>query len=315
MGSPEIEHRVLGGGVVLTTVTGQQPGPTLALLGGVHGDEDEGVLAVRRILLELRDVPLAGAVRAVSTANPAAWPAQSRFNPLDGANLARSFPGADGDGPTSAAAAAITEHVITGSDALIDLHSAGLRYRMPLMAGFIEDSSVAAASRQLAVAFGAPVIWRHPKSAPGRSLSVAVEQGIPNIYAECSGGGSIRSHELDTYVAGVMNVLVELAMLPESARRPAGEPTWVHGEGDLDDGAAADRNGYFVSSVRAGDVVGGEIGRFYDYDGTLLHSVDAREPGMVMFLRRQARTAQGDVLYVLARVDGVQPDGEQGASA
>ncbi|WP_051426267.1 succinylglutamate desuccinylase/aspartoacylase family protein [Jiangella gansuensis] len=310
MQEPQVNHRSLAGGVVLTTVTGQSAGPTLALLGGVHGDEDEGVLAVRLVLSELRGLPLRGTVRAVAVANPPAWDAHSRTSPLDGGNLARSFPGDPADGPTAAIAAAVTAEVIEGSDALVDLHSAGIRYRMPLLAGYCADGPAGAASERLAVAFGAPVVWRHPASAPGRSLSVAAQAGIPAIYAECSGGGSIRAHELDTYVAGVLRVLAELGMLPSSGDRPA-PPRWVHGQGDLDTGAAAGGHGFFVSSVRAGDVVrrGEEIGRFHDHDGESAHPVVAPGDGMVMFLRRQARTATEDVLFVLAGLDGREEAG------
>ncbi|TDE13519.1 succinylglutamate desuccinylase/aspartoacylase family protein [Jiangella asiatica] len=313
MQEPQVHHRSLAGGVVLTTVTGTPGGPTLALLGGVHGDEDEGVLAVRLVLRELRELrglPLRGTVRAVAVANPPAWSAQSRTSPLDGANLARSFPGSPHDGPTAAIATAIADDVIRGSDALIDLHSAGLRYRMPLMAGYCADTPAGAASERLALAFGAPVLWRHPRSAPGRSLSVAAEAGIPAVYAECSGGGSIRALELDTYVAGVLGVLRQLEMLPPADRTPPA-PRYVYGNGDLDTGAAARGHGFFVSSVRAGDVVaaGDEIGRFYDHDGELVHIVDAPDTGMVMFLRRQARTATDDVLFVLAHLDDREETG------
>lgn len=309
----DIINFALPGGITLTTVSAGRPGPSLALLGGVHGDEDEGVLATARIIHEVAAAPLAGTLRAVTCANPPAWAAQSRFSPLDGANLARLFPGTADDGPTSAAAAAITEHVITGADALVDLHSAGLHYRMPLMVGLCADTSASTGSQRLAEAFAAPLTWIHPYCAPGRSLSVAADLGIPAIYAESSGGGSVRAHELDVYVSGVLNVMVQLDMLPESylhaghhrsGPRPATTRV-VRGAGDLDQGAQASHHGLFVTAVAAGDTVtaGAQLGRFYNYSGELLHSVDAPSDGVVMFLRRRARTAAGDVLFVLADLD------------
>ncbi|NDL55995.1 succinylglutamate desuccinylase/aspartoacylase family protein [Phytoactinopolyspora mesophila] len=300
-----IHQQVLPGDVVLTTVSGRRPGPVLALLGGVHGDEDEGVLAVLRTIREVATAPLSGTLLAVAPANPGAWAASSRLNPLDGGNLARSFPGVPGQGPTDTVAAALTEHVISVAHALIDLHSAGLRYRMPLMSGFCQGGPESSRSQQLAEAFGAPVIWAHPRTAPGRSLSAAAEHGVPAIYAECSGGGSIRSRELDAYVSGVRSVMAALAMLPSEYAHAGGFQTRVSGSGDLDQGAQAPGHGLFVSSVRAGAVVtrDTEIGRLYGYDGDLLRIITAPGDGMVMFLRRQARTQQGDVLYVMAAVD------------
>src|SRR5271165_1236783 len=105
LGRPTLERSVLASDAVLTTVRGSEPGPTLALLGGVHGDEEEGVLAVRRVLLEAMDLPLCGTIRAVAPAHPASWAACSRTSPLDGGNLARSFPGDVGGSPTQLLAA------------------------------------------------------------------------------------------------------------------------------------------------------------------------------------------------------------------
>ena len=301
------ERSVLDGGAALITLKGVAAGPTLALLGGVHGDEDEGVLAVCRIVQELTSLPFVGTVRAVAPANPAAWSSGSRTSPLDDGNLARSFPGAGNEGPTPALAAGITASVIDGADVLIDLHSAGLNYRMPLFCGFTRASVVADDSERAALAFGAPLIWAHAESPSGRSLSVAGERGIPAVYAECSGGGSIRRDELDAYVAGVLSVMAEFGMLPSPGRRRVPDPArWVYdGGGDLDSGTQSEHDGLFVSSTSAGAVVaaGEEIGRIYDYQGALLHVVRASDEGMVMFLRRRARVRAGDVIFSLARLN------------
>lgn len=298
-------RKVLPGGPILTQVQGARTGPVLALLGGVHGDEDEGVLAVLRVLQELEQRPLRGTLRAVAPANPLAWAAQSRTTPLDGRNLARCFPGDVDGGPTPMLAAGISKEVITGADLLIDLHSAGIRSSLPLFCGY-SVTALAEDSEQAAIAFGAPIIWRHPDPAPGRSLSVAAAQGIPAIYAECTGGGSIRSFELDTYVHGVLRVMTTLGMLPESVGQP--EPAKarrVYGNGNLDEGNQSRHDGFFVSAVRPGTVVqdGAEIGRVYDYQGRLLETFRASTQGMLMLLRRQARVQAGEVLFVLANLE------------
>ncbi|TDD70741.1 hypothetical protein E1262_08825 [Jiangella aurantiaca] len=298
-------ERVLAGGAVLTTIRGG-PGPTVALLGGVHGDEDEGVLAVLRVLHHLAGASLAGTVRAVPRAHVAAWAAGSRTGPLDDGNLARCFPGDPKVGPTAEVAASITASVIEGADVLIDLHSAGQAYRMPLFCGFIRDAGDADGSRRAAAAFGAPLIWAHSGAPPGRSLSVAAELGIPAIYAECGGGGGIRGDHLEAYTRGVLAVLAEFGLLPATETAQPASASWVYdGGGDLDAGVIAAHDGFFVSSVDAGDRVapGTEIGRLHGYDGALLETVTAPSAGMVMFLRRRARTRAGEVLFSLAGLD------------
>ncbi|PXY28648.1 hypothetical protein BA062_22580 [Prauserella flavalba] len=260
------------------------------------------------MLDEVSRAPIAGTLRAVARANPVAWAAQSRFNPLDGQNLARCFPGDGDESPTSALAAGITDEVITGADLLIDLHSAGLNYQMPLFCGYTEDSA-AEDSRRAAVAFGAPLIWSHPRTGPGRSLSVAAELGIPAVYAECAGSGAVRSGELDAYVRGALGILTEFGMLPETYRTDTpSDARWVYGDGDLDDGAQSKHDGLFTGTVAAGAAVthGREIGRLYDYGGRLLETVRATYDGVVMFLRHRARTSVDDVLFVLARTNADQ---------
>src|SRR4051794_34839739 len=75
----------------LVEIIGPTPGPCVALLGGVHGDEDEGILSVRRIVAILRERPIAGIVRAVAVSNPNACNAYARCTPSDRKNLARVF--------------------------------------------------------------------------------------------------------------------------------------------------------------------------------------------------------------------------------
>ncbi|MDW5598779.1 succinylglutamate desuccinylase/aspartoacylase family protein, partial [Conexibacter stalactiti] len=59
-----------GGATLVVDELRGADGPTVALLGGVHGDEPEGVLAVRRVVAELRAGGLRGTLRALAVANP-----------------------------------------------------------------------------------------------------------------------------------------------------------------------------------------------------------------------------------------------------
>ena len=117
----------------VVTVSAPSPGPTVALLGGVHGDEYEGVIAVRWLINHLRSTLISGTVRAVAPAHPTAWGATTRESPVDGKNLARVFPGSSTGSATEVVAYELTEQVIMGADLLIDLHSAGTNFEMPFL--------------------------------------------------------------------------------------------------------------------------------------------------------------------------------------
>jgi len=286
----------------ILTVPGQAPGPVLALLGGVHGDELEGVLAARRIVRYLRQTPFRGTLRVAAPAHPAAWAVGTRTSPRDGRNLAREFPGDPAGAPTQRAAAHLTAHLIDGADLLVDLHSAGKGFDMALLAGYSEGSGELSRRARAAVeAFAAPVLWEHPAVSPGRSLSAAAALGVPSLYVEGRGGGQVRQDDLDTYVAGVLRVLEHLGML-DDAPPPAAEPVWVTGDGDTDGGVQAAVSGYLVTAVDVGDHVGaGEpLGQVVDADGQTLATVPSPQDGIVMLLRRNAEVDPGDTLAIVA---------------
>lgn len=281
-------------------------GPCVALFGGIHGDEFEGVLAARSLARTLRSVLTCGTVRVVAPAHPAAWGTCSRESPLDGANLARVFPGRVDGTPTERVAYFLTNHVLCGSDALIDLHSAGSRFVMPFLCGYNDDgSSRAAESGRLAHAFGAEFVWRHAGAlAPGRSLSAASELGIPAIYVEAQGGLSVRSKELQGYIYGVINVLHALGMSPPAAGA-TGARICVCGDGNTDAGITVQTGGFFVRHVEVGGRVGADdaLGEILDEYGNTLERVVAPAGGYVMMLRRDARVGIGDTIGIVAAVD------------
>ncbi|MEE6282877.1 succinylglutamate desuccinylase/aspartoacylase family protein [Georgenia sp. MJ170] len=290
-------------------VGGHAPGPVVAVLGGVHGDELEGVLAARVIIDRLRALApgrLRGTVRVAAPAHPAAWEAGTRTSPIDGLNLARVFPGSADGSPTEQVAAHLTERVIAGADLLIDLHSAGLGFDMPLMVGYhTGPDPVCVRSAEAAEVFGAPFRWEHPHSVPGRSLSAAAALGVPSIYVEGRGGGQVRRRELDCYVDGVLRVLHLLGVVDDGPA-PALEPEVVRGDGNTDGGVEATVAGFFVTSAGVGEQVtaGQVLGEVVDERGQVLATVTSPRGGIVMLTRRHAAVTAGDTLAIVAEKVG-----------
>ncbi len=292
--------------VPLFVAAGRQTGPTLALLAGVHGDEYEGPMAIARLLQQLPLDDLAGTLLAVPVTNPPAFAAGTRVSPLDGLNLARCFPGDAQGAPSRQLAALIAEEVIAPADALIDLHSGGIAAEMALLIGYCDTGDpLGAASHDLAVAFGAPVLWEHPEIAPGRTLSEAAQRGIPSIYAEAGGGGGAPDDVVRCYREGVERVMRALHMLPGPPPEPRHHVHWF-GSGNTDLAVEAGATGLFHSLVRVGDDVhaGTVIGEILGYDGQILERVTVAQDGIVALVRRLPPVSLGDGLYLLTqRVD------------
>jgi predicted deacylase len=107
------------------TLSGASPGPRVVLLGGVHGDEYEGIAAASLAFRDLDPQALHGTLTIVPVSNPLAFDVGMRETPEDGKNLARVFPGSESGSVTERIAHALTTGAIQGADFLIDLHSAG----------------------------------------------------------------------------------------------------------------------------------------------------------------------------------------------
>ena len=287
---------------VVTVIRGPSPGPTVALLGGVHGDEYEGVIAATAIARMLQTELVRGIVRVAAPAHPAAWAARTRRSPIDGADLARVFPGRTGGSATEQVAHAITEHLIRGSDLLVDLHSAGSGFEMPFLCGYHGDGDHGIESQRYADAFAARYTWRHDGwPAPGRSLTAAIELGVPAIYVEGHGGRSIRADELRGYIDGVRRLVHLLGMLADAPPR-SHDPVRVRGAGNTDAGILAPSAGYLVVGNRVGDTVerGDVIARIVDVAGTHLADIIAPNAGVLMLLRRDALVSAGDTVCIVA---------------
>ena len=82
-------------------VVARDNGPTVLLTAGNHGDEYEGMIALRNILAELKFEDIQGRVIFMPALNLPAVLADQRVSPLDGVNMNRAFPGDSAGGPTA----------------------------------------------------------------------------------------------------------------------------------------------------------------------------------------------------------------------
>jgi predicted deacylase len=290
--------------VVGRELAGDRPGPTLAVLGGVHGDEPEGVVASRRLISLLSELPFGGTVLLVPVCCPPAYEAGTRCSPIDGANLARCFPGRADGSPSEQLARALNDDVIARADMLIDLHSAGRDHAMPLFAGALASATPhGSASAAAAIAFGAPITWLHDAVGPGRSISAADALGIPSLYVESGGTGRLHGSDIDAYVDGVLRVMEHVGMLAPDVDRPAPHSSKVlrGGAGDLDHGAVSPLDGWCVPRVAPGQDVSAHepLAEVIDENASGGRLVRAPHAGTVMLIRHRADVRTGELIAML----------------
>ena len=163
----------------------------LAVLAGVHGDEYEGPVAIADLLAALDPAALAGTLIALPVANPPAFAAGTRTSPLDGLNLARCF---DGD-PRRLGEPTPGLDDRRGGDRRRRRADRPAQRRRGLRDGDAGRLLRPGRRGRATVARPGPRLRRTdplgaPGIRPGRTLSAALDRGIPCVYTEAAGGGA-----------------------------------------------------------------------------------------------------------------------------
>jgi predicted deacylase len=294
----------LGGALHLRALvaTGREPGPTLLVVAGVHGDEYEGMAAVRQVFSLLDPASLRGIFFGIPVANPMAYAARSRSTPavVDGLNLARVFPGNVSGTVTQRLAhhlLGLVERNVGGGDLFVDLHSGSADVAFAPMVGYRDiDGSGRAASEEAARHFGLPRLWRIPDS-PGPFNAETARRGIPSIGTETTGRAGCDPADVAAYVAGLRNLLTYLGICEDlpSAPRFDGPPRPT-----VD--VIAPAGGFFRTAVRLHDPVadGAHLGDIVDLDGDPVAEVMAPMAGDIWACRATPAVHPGELIGMIA---------------
>lgn len=285
-------------------ILGGTPGPHLLVTGGVHGDEFESMVAIRRLMGAVNPAELCGRLTLVPVVNEGAF-ARGHRVAEDGLDLARTCPG-KADGTVTERVAYELSELIRAADYYIDLHTGGTALAVWPMTGYVlhPEAAVLEQQRRMARAFNLPVIWGTDHRLEGRSLSVARDAKVPAIYAEYLGGGRCSPAGVDAYFDGCLNVLAALGML---ARATVPSRVQIEVEdsrpnsGHMQRCYPAPADGYFEATVELGQEVdvGDKLGELVDVLGDVRQSVLAQEAGRVLVLRTMPCVREGDSLAVI----------------
>lgn len=284
-----------------SVITATQRGPAVLISAGVHGDEYEPMVAAAELAATLPEMLTHGQVTIVKVVNPDAYGHGTRQG-SDGLDLARICPG-DLGGSVSEAYAARISSMIKQADYYVDMHTGGLTYEIHPLAGYMlhPNEAVLDVQRQMARCFDVPVIWGTDCRPQGRTLSVARDANVPAVYLEFGGGAGFRREVVDTYVAGVINMLRFLGMITGEAIKSS-ESYWLEDHrpdsGYLQGKMPSPAEGILMTQVALGEMVsaGQCFGRIFDPVSGVSHSVYAELGGMVFLKRAIAKVQSGDAL-------------------
>jgi uncharacterized protein len=285
-------------------VLGGGDGPTVLLAAGVHGDEYEGQIVLRRLLRTLDPSQLAGRLIVLAALNLPAVRAARRTSPIDGANMNRAFPGDPDGGPTVQLAHYVEALLLPLCQAALDLHSGGTASEYLPCSYVYDGGPMAAAKTAMADAFAAPISIVVGTTAETRSLSAACErQGVPMIATELGGGGFVSHSAVAVADAGTRAVLRHLGLLPTEPD-DAGRRTRRLRVPDRSHFLMCPATGLFEPLATLGETVeiGAPAGWVHEVDDPAAPPVMVKfaSSGMIVARRLPALARRGDYLFTTA---------------
>ena len=278
---------------------GADPGPTLTVLGGVHGIECAPVEGILR-LSERIDLPhLRGKLILIPVVNVEAFHARTPYeNQLDHLNQNKVWPGEPEGSITKRIAHSLWAEVISKSDYIVDAHSADLGEDAARGVFIYNTDKPELTRRMTEMAQCFDVDYIEGTNISGNIGECVSRLSVPAVMTESGTPYPIRDRDVEWLVDGVTNLMRHLRMLPGEAvirkvpKNPATTRLWSR------------YGGAWRRKVEAGQKVrdGEPLGVVCSLTGEKLQTVLAPYAGTITFLRTHYSINEGDTILWIARV-------------
>jgi N-alpha-acetyl-L-2,4-diaminobutyrate deacetylase len=297
--------------VPIVAIHGSAEGPTVVVIGGVHGDEPEGQIAALRLARETQPDDVTGRLIVVPCASPDASRAYTRLWP-NGVNFNRSFPG-DPDGPADQQLAHFFSTVLFPlADVVVDMHSGGRSGLCPPWSEmhWVDDPVQRRAMVDAMLAWGTDYHFVYIDIAgTGLLVGEAERQGKLVVSTELGGGGHVTAATHRIAQSGLANVLRHVGVLRGEVSR-CDEPGIIGRATDAENYLLAPESGLWETFVDLGERVtaGQPVGQmhFLERPDREPAVVRAANDGIVFVVRAISTTDQGDNVAVIAREISVE---------
>ena len=283
----------------------KQPGPTILITAGIHGDEINGVEIVRQLIAKKINKPKKGTIICIPILNIFGFLNADRLFP-DGRDLNRVFPGTKTGSLASRVAYYFTQEILPMADYCLDFHTGGAsRFNAAQVRVKPNNKRLL----DLAKIFNAP--FTVFSSNIDKSYRAAcLKKGIPILLFE--GGKTMESNKdiAKEGVDGVMRILSHFNMLAENFNVP--EP---HSKTVLIEKSRwirAQKSGLLHVKIECNKHV--EKGEFLatitDPFGKMRFKVTAPNEGYIINVNQAAIVNQGDAIFHISTKNHIAEEDE-----
>ena len=286
----------------INVIRGKEDGPCLFISAAMHGDEINGIEAIRRVLTHKAIKNIKGTLIAVPIINVFGFNNKSRYLP-DRRDLNRSFPGSPTGSLASRLAHIFLTEVVDKCTHGIDLHTGAIhRSNLPQIRASLNNKETA----RLASCFGTPVIL-NSQIREGSLRESVVQRDIRLLIFE--GGEALRFDKAVTKsaVRGIFSVMQAIGMLdslPSNFTKKtittcvAKSSYWVR----------AQAGGIMIAKKKLGDRVQEDeiLGIITDPFPGYNHQVKAKQSGIIIGKAEMPLVNEGDGLFHIATFDDLK---------
>ncbi len=266
------------------------PGPTLLLIGGMHGDEINGTEIVRRASQYYKTKTLLkGTLITIPLLNVYGFIHFTR-DVAEGKDVNRSFPGNSKGSLASRIAQILYKTILPDTDVLIDFHTGGgQRYNYPQVRYTKNDEK----SFELAEVFGAPFLLESALK-PNSLRQFASKLKIPNLAYEGGEAGRFDGFSIDKALLGIHQVMHYYGMIEENKTSPHQIVSLK-----VDKWIRASYSGIFVWNRSSGAYVNASeiLGTISDPDNLRVEYVKAKISGYIIGHNNAPVVHIGDALF------------------
>jgi hypothetical protein len=274
---------------------GGGPGPSVAIVAGVHGNEVAGTHALNLVANMLRVQRPRGTVHLLPLVNAlGAEEARKRW-PFDDRDIQAAFPGDPEGQPVDRIAAAVMAHTV--ADVCVDVHTGSDRvHELPHV-----RTPIGGRALELARAMQLPVTWRRAAASLEDGLAGAwTEAGRVALEVRGGRGGTLDTADASVMARGIVRLLAAVGVLggghPPAPSLETGRVSDVRVEG----------GGFFVPEAAPGDRVaaGALLGTLRaPIGGELLEEVRAPRAGVLLAVRTWPMVHAQELVLRIAEVE------------
>lgn len=273
---------------------GDEPGKTVFISAGIHGDEINGIEVVRNFIQEINPEKLDGTIIFLPILNPWGFRRKSRYIPFDNKDLNRCF-NINGRSVSYKIAKTLMKKVISKCDFGIDLHDGRTNLLLPHTRIFKRNKCKYL--KELSHAFGSEIILQREGERGMMAIESFNAYKTPVLTVEVGGALVLREDFTTQVLNGLKNILVYGGLLNGVLDLPVKQFF-------LDDrlGYVAPIRGILHIEVELGDAVkkGQLIAKIHNPVNDKEVIIKSKNPGVVFSVRRDAIINKGEsILSIL----------------